>query len=459
MSQACHESELCFSWLESAHLRLNERDAEMANSYWFSPAPSEVSSSRISLDFGLRAADLDFRELVVPEVGRIWFVRQLSWPLAALSLHSELQGQGVNLPKPTAICHGIEALACKLEFRARRDEPSTRILGKRAFGRETDEAVWCFQSLCRASHYVRNTHRQAATRAIRVDGGLGFAAGVRFDLLALEPVGRALADAFLDQRVGKGGGSLRNWLTAWLRGNREIPGSPETMRIALSPEHATPGEREIVSSRLLDTSTDASAKRRKLARAIGHPVDLPDIEKVIVTRLRSAGHGRQADEIIAARAFGAVLDRARDATAELTSIVESGRGGIPILQLARDASLREALRTLRDAAENFRSKADVAKVAEPLSMTFADAITTAQKDADAIRLLVKRAGDVLSLADDFVTRGPLFRIVDKSESLEEIEDGASRIEPDITARIRTGRTFRIANLHTLMRDITKGGEV
>lgn len=57
------------------------------SSYWFSPAPSEVSSSRISLDFDLRAADLFFRELVVPELGRIWFARQLSWPLAAVALH------------------------------------------------------------------------------------------------------------------------------------------------------------------------------------------------------------------------------------------------------------------------------------------------------------------------------------------------------------------------------------
>ena len=58
--------------------------------YWFSPAPSEVSSSRISLDFELRAADLFFRELVVPGLGRIWFVRQLSWPLAALALYESL---------------------------------------------------------------------------------------------------------------------------------------------------------------------------------------------------------------------------------------------------------------------------------------------------------------------------------------------------------------------------------
>ena len=79
--------------------------------YWFSPAPSEVTSSRLALDFGLRAADLFFRELVVPELGRVWFVRQLSWPLAALALYEELASLGSNAPKPTAICHGIEALA------------------------------------------------------------------------------------------------------------------------------------------------------------------------------------------------------------------------------------------------------------------------------------------------------------------------------------------------------------
>jgi len=83
--------------------------------YWFSPAPSEISSSRISLDFGLRSADLLFRELVVPELGRVWFVRQLSWPVAALALHEAMQGRGSSPPKPTAICHGIEALACKLD--------------------------------------------------------------------------------------------------------------------------------------------------------------------------------------------------------------------------------------------------------------------------------------------------------------------------------------------------------
>jgi hypothetical protein len=204
---------------------------------------------------------------------------------------------------------------------------------------------------------------------------------------------------------------------------------------------------------VLDTSTQASIKRRQLARAIGRPADLPDIEEIIIPRLRSAGHGQQADEIVAARAFGAILDRARDATAELTGLVEPGRGGVPIRQLARETKLQEALNSLRAAAENFKLKVANANVSEPSSTIFADTVAKAQGYADAIKFLVGRMADVLGLADEVVTRGPSFRVVDASEPLEEIEDGASIIEPDTKARIRTGRTFRIANLHALMRDV------
>ncbi|MFH1739026.1 MAG: hypothetical protein ABIH23_08455 [bacterium] len=414
---------------------------------WFSPAPSEVSSSRISLDFGLRAADLFFRELVVPELGRIWFVRQFSWPLASLALHESLQGEGSNAPKPTAICHGIESLACKLEYREYPKDPSARILGRRAFGRDTESVVWSFQRLHQPLNYVRNTHRQAATRAIRQDGGLGFATGVRFDLLELEPVGRALAGVFLEQRVGKGGTSLHKWLLGWLRGKRDIPDWSETLVEALSPEHPTANERDLVRSRVLETSTAHCKTRQHLVRAFGRAMDLPDIEGVVVPRLRDAGHRRQADEVIAARAFGAMLDRARDATAKLTRAVEPGRGGLPVATLARDAALRKALAALRDAAKNFSLKTSTAGITEPTSQAFAEALLGAADDLQAIKFLVGRVAQVLGLADDSVIRGALFRVVDATESLDGLEEGADSIEPD-----RTGRTFRIANLHSLLRD-------
>lgn len=431
-------------------------------SAWFSPAPSEITVSRISLDFGLRPADLFFRELVVPELGRVWFVRQISWAVAALALHEELQLSRLRPPKPTRICHGIEALACKLEYVPDPADRSTRILGTRAFGRDRHGEIWAFDRLRQATNYVRNTHRQAATRAIREvrengeGGGLGFARGSRFDLLELEPVGRDLAQAFLEQRVGRGGTSLRNWLLGWLGGDGERDGEAEkkldSIIKALSPEHATNEERAIVHSRLFGASTRASEKRRRLATALGRAVTLPDIESVVVARLREAGYREQAYQIVAARALGAMLDRARDAIANLTRAVEPGRGGMKFATLVSDSAVRKCLRNLRVAAKSYLEKAGTAEVNEATSRSFANAVVAAD-DSEAIRLLVRRAGEVLGVAGGSIVRGPLFRIVDEAmDETSDLEDGAESIEPD-----RTGRTFRIANLHSLVRDVDQRG--
>jgi hypothetical protein len=432
--------------------------------HWFSPAPSESSSSRISLDFGLRAADLFFRELVVPELGRIWFVRQFSWPLASIALHDSLQGDGSIALKPTAICQGIESLACKLEYYVNPQDPSERILGRRAFGRDDEQSVWSFQRLSQPSNYVRNTHRQAATRAIRQDGGLGFATGARFDRFHLEPVGKALAEAFLEQRVGKGGTSLRKWLLGWLRGERELSGWSDTLLAALSPEYSTDDERNIVRSRVLEMLNPKGETRQRLARAIGRPAEPPNIEDVVVPRLRDSGHGKQADEIVAARAFGSVLDRARDATAELTRAVEPARGGVPIDTLARDDALRKALSALKAAAMNVSAKAKTADIKEPTGLAFTEALVKASDEPQAIRFLVGRVGQLLGLSGGSVIRGALFRRIDPIEQEDEREDPEDALEPDRRTRpartggpLKTSRTFRIANLHSLLRDVGQRG--
>ena len=234
------------------------------STFWFSPAPSDVLSSRISLDFGLRSADFFFRDLVVPELGRIWFVRQLSWPLASLALHESIQNQGLNAPKPTAICHGIEALACKLAYQDNPQGPFDRILGSRAFGRD-QESLRNFQRLRQPSNYVRNTHRQAATRALRRDGGLGFARGSRFDLLELEPVGRALAERSSTSASERAGTSLRKWLLGWLRDEQTLPGSSDTLlkrAVPQAPVCRRTGPRSFAGARYVDHDVrDAEAPR------------------------------------------------------------------------------------------------------------------------------------------------------------------------------------------------------
>lgn len=49
--------------------------------YWFAPSPSKQEHSRISLNFGLGRADRALRDRVVPGLDRVWFVRQMSWPV------------------------------------------------------------------------------------------------------------------------------------------------------------------------------------------------------------------------------------------------------------------------------------------------------------------------------------------------------------------------------------------
>ena len=428
-------------------------------SCWFSPSASEISTSRLSLDFDLRAADLFFRELVAPGLGRIWFARQISWPLAAIALHEELTNDGWNAPKPTTISHGIEALGCKLENLGRRGraDRSRRLLGSRAFARDDSQNVWSFGLLSQAKNYVRNTHRQASTRALRTEGGLGFAQGSRFDLLELEPIGRELARAFLDQHVGQGGKSLRNWLLDWIQGdekrNVQAARGSASIKTALSPERPTNEERAIVRARLLDTSNAESDKRLRLSRAIGNNQELPDIEDGIVVRLREAGYPSQANEILAARGFGAVLDRARDAVAAMTKALDSERLGLALPILAQDEQVEQSTADLRAAATNYLQATDTAAVNEPYSRRFAEDIRDAENPR-ILEVLVQRAEGLFALADRIVVWGSSPQIVKPTQDEEgaqdvaDLEDGALSLEPD-----RTGRTFRIKNLHSLLRDV------
>jgi hypothetical protein len=383
-------------------------------------------------------------------------------------LHESIRQRGANPPRPTAICHGIESLACKLEYRVDAADPSDRILGRRAFGRDTESEIWSYNRLRQPVHYVRNTHRMAATRAIRTDVGLGLATGARFDLLQIEPIGRDLADAFLGQKVGKGGMSLRRWLVAWIRGEKDLPRWSETLMEALSPEHPTAGERAVVRSRILEISTPTCVTRQHLARAIGRATELPDIEGVVVPRLRAGGQKKQADEILAARSFGAVLDRARDAAAALTVAVEPGRGGVPLWVLERDKPLARTLDALVTASDTFRKRAAIAGVTESSSLAFADAVIKAKRDAALIRLVVSKVDQILGLSEKSVIRGALFRVIGVTETLEDVEEGFGSIEPDkrygprhfAAARDKatvTERTFRIANFHVLLRDARAAG--
>jgi hypothetical protein len=364
-----------------------------------------------------------------------------------LKLHAVLRAEhGRNLT-PSAISQGIEALGCKLAL-SREDAEATsdRIIGRRAFARSPD--AWDFASLRRSSHYVINTHRQVATRALRVDGGLGLASGQRFNSLTLEPIGESLADAFLQQVAGRGGISLRNWLVGWLLGERDLPDRPDALCQALSPETPSREEKTIVRGRLLDISNTAGATRRNLGAAIGNRRIL-DIEGGVIANLRKSGHQDQADHITVARAFGMMLDRARDATALFTRQVEGTRDGIPASQLAEDQSTKPRLRALQTSASHFLKTVKSRPIDEYSSRAFASAIAEAEHGRDIVRRLVSATPLLLQMAGNRVIRGPQFRLISSGQDTESDAEEAPRTAPDADF---TDRTFRISNFHELLTD-------
>jgi hypothetical protein len=413
-------------------------------SKWYAAAPSKQERSRITLNFGLGRADRLLRERVVPGLGRVWFVRQLSWSVAALALRATTN------TKASAIGHALEALGCKLEWNQNPD--SERLLGKRAFGRDADNEVWAFAKLRTTKHYVQNTHRQAAARTLRAAGGLGFADGARFDAYTLTTTGQQLADAVLDQPVGKGGGKLRTWLEKWILGG-EIDATPK-LREALAPSYASDEERKLVRARLFhvtEVTGDACARRRNAAKVLGHGRDLKDMLEV-ATGLREAGHIAHADDVVAARAFGTMLDRARDLVALVSERVGETKLGWPLAEASGDKGVKHAVARLKDAGAEFVKLADTPQFIEPKSRAFVRAL-----DQEPPKVVASVAGatfEVFSVAEHRVMRGALFRVIESSDALRRaLEQEANEADADAVEPDETNQTFRLANLHALARDL------
>lgn len=426
--------------------RLHPNTATMREgmgAYWFAAAPSSQERSRVSLNFGLGRADRLLRELVVPQLGKIWFVRQLSWAVAAIGLRERLAGT-INT-KASAISHGLEALGCKLEWTENPD--SDRLLGKRAFSR--DEDLWLFEQLKMRKHYVQNTHRQAATRTIRDEGGLGLATGSRFDAYELTTNGQELAFAFLNQPVGKGGGKLRTRLEAWINGD-DI-GVSATLRQAVAPSHPSERECHLVRARMFGVAGEPCERRRNAAAALGHGRELRDMREV-ASRLRADGHVAHAEDVVAAQAFGTMIDRTRDLAALVSRRVDESKTGWPLPEAPGDLEIKSAVAALRSAGATFLKNADSAHFVESRSRVFARALETAI--SDVVQTVARATSEVFSVADDRVMRGPLFRIVESSAAMREAihsnatDEGADALEPD-----GTHQTFRLANLHALVRDL------
>ncbi|WP_147450986.1 hypothetical protein [Corallococcus llansteffanensis] len=414
---------------------------------WFPLAATDATSDRATITLGLRSADLHFREQVVPGIGRVWFLRQLCWPVAALALRPDLPPDGRPGRTAADIASGIEALACKLEFIEGEGSDSKRIIGVRAFTRDQGQngaSIWDYDSLRTRAHYVQNTYRQAAVRALGEHAGLGLASGSRYSSMVLTGPGEQLAQAYLSQSAGKP--PLKNWLLRWIAGADGYRGP--SVRLALSPEHASDDEREIIWKRLAGVDTPGSEKRRALAKIFLQEETFPDIEKSLLPALREQGkkEALQASGIALARSFGALFTAALRVLAHLTRLIEQVGAVLPADAAARK-EIRRAMEQLSESAQKYHKQHEkLPAVGHADALRFALGVQ-ARSGGELLSWLVSLDGQILQLSDGELHPGSLFRVLDNEEDATD-QDGTT----DLDARTDDGRTFRLVNLFSLVKD-------
>jgi hypothetical protein len=427
---------------------------------WYAPDPSDLRRSKVTLHFGLRGDDLFYRQLVVPQAGRVWFVRELSWSLGALALMPRLQAELTRVPSSVAVAHALEAVGSKLEYydethRNRTPRAVRRTLGIRAFDRDRHSERWAFKELSKSENYVQNTLRQTITASLRTDGGLGLAAGRRF--VEMRPIGRgaALAEAFLRQTVGKGGANLGAKLVQWI--GAEAVDEHEEFLEGLTPVAAlgtecTPTERDIVASALFEGTGSQVDTRRALREVLRASEDLPDREKEIVPALRERGRREQALEVVAALSFGALLDATIELALATAAPIGASRSRVRLDALVRDAEVSAAYEHLRQASARYKTAADQAGTwhRAPVARQLAEDV--ASKSATTVlSIVLKRAPELFDLSDGSVGPGNLFRRI----AVDPFDQGEVALEEGaiMTAPAMTDRTFNLEAFHQLVRDV------
>ncbi|MCC6750096.1 MAG: hypothetical protein IT371_20690 [Deltaproteobacteria bacterium] len=420
---------------------------------WFIPARVEVPPRRASLTLGLGAAVRFYRELQVPGIGGVRFVRQISWAVAGLAIAEECH------VSPARVANAIEALACKHAWASEVEGVGReRVLGVRAFPQEPD--AWSFAELCQARYYVQNTYRQATVAALADEGGLGFTTGSRlFNGMKLSAHGRELAKLFLSQVAGRGEARLSKQLLDWVGGARNLGRTAYTAGRALSPRWAKfanaggPDEGALVLARLQATTrgdlpgTDPERRSHLLdAFEVLQGTDgLPPLHAALVERLRVSGYAAQVAELEVARAFGEVLGAARRLVhAVAQALAEDQREVAPASELAPDERVRAGEERLLAAFEDYRRCARGHGRSHPEALHICDALGETGDSARRIEQLVARDGAIL--------RSPGAGRIERGELFASHKELAVDAEDDEAAEIRGAITPRLRQLHGLWRD-------
>jgi len=404
---------------------------------WFIPVPEESDESqRATLDLELNKARRHYRELVVPGIGGVGFVRQLSWAVAGIMLAQERRKSAIS------IANAIEALACKLEWRE--NEKPNRIKGKRAFQRYEDALG--FKQLTQRKYYVLVPFRVSTSRALV---GLGLAQGTRFNSMTLtEEKGEALAGLLLNQQSGEEGGHfLRTILSNWIDAGTEPPGCRlNALPRLLSPNKPTAHEKKLVGLRLSAAFPPGDFRRHLLIKAFGSRKTQPDT-KDILDKLGET----QRMQIETALAFDELHDAAQQLVHSCVTSLGNGAENHPLETLA--SKKKDELDALGTKAEAFldklhQSPASSHRDAERFAQTIQSSDNTTR-----LKEVVERDGNILALSDANICRGHLFatlhdKLTRKGKPSDATTDGTDS-EDEYT---ESSSEKKITQLFSLWRD-------
>jgi hypothetical protein len=407
--------------------------------------PDAVDAPAVQVDLGLRTPERTLRERVAPGIGHVWFARQLSWSCAALSLHTRINNRAVSVPAPSLIATALEALVTKAALFCR--EATPRHLGQTQLDPRRQEAHrgdWSFTTLCAPERYVQGAHRIAASSTLREDGGLGFARGTRYDTLALQPSGRALGDAFLDQAMSATD-SVGVVLGRWILGDDILACAPMTLHAKLGAYGITDDERDVIGQVLVmgdDVmgNNGAMQRRRALAAVLGPESQCPAVESVIVPALHNAGHVGHADDILAARGFSALQEASSNVVRAIGDAMAQD-GSVSFTRALQQWNVREGLDEARAASNVFRMTANRAGFEETSALYFAESVSRAGSAEAALRRILQRVPQTMTMGKSKVTQGAQFHALAAPEG-----DGYDAVEPDTSA-------CGLANYHALLRDL------
>lgn len=413
------------------------------------PLQEDFAIRRADLTLGLRSATLHYQELAVPGIGGAWCVRQLSWAVAGIALARE---PCYEMHRSVVIANAIEALANKVEWAQTPESKrqALRVLGKRAFGREPGE--WRFERLKSRECYVLATYRQAVTRALPPETGLGFASGPgRFNSMRLSHAGSDLANAFLygaEQRgMGKGTPHLRNNLLRWIDGDFTPASYLEELRQRLSYRYSTREEKEVLRERLLSTVSHLHPivgkdpmRRHRLAQCIMKVVRKPDTwdnVSALQEDLRRNGGAQHAEEIETILRFEEMRGAAVDLLAMLATIVEQAGTNVSITEAAQDHKVKKLCERLKQQAQAYlgRPSESLHKAAEKFGRE------CLKDDEKVVEFIVGRDDRIIQAANGAIWRGPVFRA--DFAGIQGVSD-----ERDGPATGRPGRIFQFIDLWT-----------